>query len=66
MERGMREKTKEYLVDSVARANQIIFAVLIVGPFVSGFNLWLFVIGVAFYLLLLGFGMRLTRIMRGE
>lgn len=62
----MNEKTKEFLVDSLARANQIIFTVLIVGPFVTGFNLWIFIAGLIFYAGLFGFGLRITRSMKEE
>jgi hypothetical protein len=62
----MNEKTKELIVDSTARANQIVFTVLIVGPFVTGFNPWLFCAGIACYLFLLVIGIRITRTMKEE
>jgi hypothetical protein len=62
----MNLKTKEFLIDNLARANQIIFTILIVGPFVSGFNIALFIFGLVFYVVLLGFGITIARSIKEE
>jgi hypothetical protein len=62
----MNEKPKEFLIDSLARANQIVFAALIVGPFVSGFSIWLFGPGLLLYAMLFILGMRISKTLRED
>ncbi|MDI6732240.1 MAG: hypothetical protein QME05_06750 [Candidatus Margulisbacteria bacterium] len=62
----MKIKAKEFLIDSLARANQIIFAVLIVGPFVTGFNMWLFGTGLIIYVILLSMGLNISNSIKEE
>jgi ABC-type Na+ efflux pump permease subunit len=65
-DRKMNIKTKEFLIDTLARANQIIFTILVIGPFVSGFNIVLFVFGLVFYTVLLAFGITIARSIKEE
>jgi|GEM_PF-3113642 hypothetical protein len=39
------ERKRDFLIDIIARMAQIVFAVLIVGPFVNNYNVWYIIIG---------------------
>ncbi|MBI5701425.1 hypothetical protein HZC34_06255 [Candidatus Saganbacteria bacterium] len=54
------KRSKEYFIDNISRTNQVVFTVLIVGTFVTGFNIIVFIIGSIIFLLLLLAGTFLT------
>jgi hypothetical protein len=39
------ERKRDFLIDIIARMAQVVFAVLIVGPFVNNYNVWYISIG---------------------
>jgi hypothetical protein len=54
------ERKREFVIDIIARMAQIVFAVLIVGPFVNNLGAWYFVFGITAFFLLMIFGLALA------
>ena len=57
----MERKTQEFILDCITRVLQVVFAVLIIGPFVNGFKIELFILGILLYAMLFVFGLRITK-----
>jgi len=64
----VNKRTKEFIIDNVSRAAQIVFAVLIIiiSPFVSGFNPFTVTSGIIIYSLLMFFGIGLSKSIKEE